>query len=181
MISSIIIEEDYTPTPSLTAEERETIIQSLKKDGIWLAPHELPTAQTVKAMFHALSKGTPFHYIGQTIIHTLTRLTAEELLTELYRFYEAPAYYPSIPPYDYAYIAAIVHYHFERRGLSIPEWVYQYQTNSPTPLYTYQHIDLSPESAYEYPHPILQLYGIDLPLYEIGMNDERMAHDNYGQ
>jgi len=180
MISNITREEDYTPVPSLTLEEREAIIQTLKEDGIWLASHELPTIQTVKTMFQALSAGAPFHYIGQTIIHTLTRLTTEELLAESDKFYEAPEHYPDIPPYDYAYIAGIVHYHFNRHGLPIPEWVYQYQTDSTAPLYTYQHIILNSDSAYQYPHPILQLYGIDLPLYEIGVKDERVAYDIYG-
>ena len=177
MISNSIIEKNYTPIPSLTPEERESIIQSLKDEGIWLAPDDIPAMPTIKTMFQALSKGTPFHYIGQPIIHTLTRLTTEELKTIAYKFYEAPEYYPNISAYDYAYVASAVHFHFDRHGLPIPEWVYQYQTNSPTPLYTYQHIILNSESIYQYPHPTLQLYGIDLPLYEIGVHDERETHD----
>jgi len=180
MISSTILEEDYAPIPSLTLEERESIIKALKDEGIWFAPHEIPTVQTIKSMFQSLSEGASFHFVGQTIIHTLTRLTTEELLAESHKFYEAPEYYPNISLYDYAYVAGIIHYHFNKHGLPIPEWVYSYQTNSPVPLYTYQHITLTSESAYQYPHPILQLYGIDLPLYEIGERDERFAYDIYG-
>ena len=175
MISNLETEEKYTPKPDLTKEEKEEIIQSLRDDEIWLAPHELPTVPTVKEMFQSLNEGVTFQYVGQTIIHMLTRLTTEELRAELYRFNEAPDYYSNIPPYDYAYIACIVHYHLTRHGLPIPDWVYQYQTNNHAPLYTYQHMPLSSESVYQYPHPILQLYGIDLPLFEIGEHNERVT------
>ena len=172
MISNVISEEGYTPIANLTPEDRESIIQSLKKEGIWLAPHEVPTVPTIKSMFQSLSEGTPFHYIAQTIIHTLTRLTSAELETESYKFCEAPEHHPNISLYNYVYAAGAIHFHFDRHNLPIPSWVYRYQI--------YSHSLFSHETEYQYPHPILQLYGMDLPLHEIGMQDEEVAYDAHG-